>query len=415
MGAKPNHKTTNNGREPRRIYERLHAGEPQPQEPPPDGVMLPLDEPLEEPARAQGLQAAPGRLRDEAARRRLAEGKLRRRSQMLEAFFQHTITPLAFLDRSFDFIRVNEAYARAAGKTPEHFVARNYFSLYPDARMHQVFEQVVRTKCSYRAHAWPLGCFDTAHRVRYWNWQLTPLLNDAGDVRFLVFNLEDVTNQQEVLHELQHRAHQLQKLTLELSRAEDRERKRLAEILHDDLQQVLAAAKFRLGMLNARVRGDASSEELAGQVGSLLKEAIGKARSLSHELSPAVLYQGDLGETFEWLARQFEAKHGIVVHVEVRGRIDPKSETLRSFLYKAGREMLFNVVKHAGVRETRLRLQCVRRRVWLTISDKGCGFDPRALGKAGGFGLLSIRERVQLLGGRMRIRTAAGRGSTFLI
>mgnify|MGYP000904894043 CR=1 FL=1 len=217
------------------------------------------------------------------------------------------------------------------------------------------------------------------------------------------------------LDELHRRARQLQKLTLELSRTEDRERKRLAEILHDDLQQVLAAARFHLGMLRTRLRGDAASEELADQVGALLREAIGKARSLSHELSPAVLYQGDLGEIFEWLARQFEAKHGLVVHVEIRGRIDPRSETIRAFLYKAGRELLFNVSKHAGVEEARLRLQRIHRCVWLTISDKGRGFDLRALGTTDGFGLLSIRERVELLGGRMKIRTSAGRGSTFLI
>jgi len=417
MAAEPNHKTADDTRDPRRAYERLRAPKPQLHGPSQDDELLRRNERLEEQVQAgtEELRATIERLQDEAARRRLAEGKLRKRSQMLEAFFQHTITPLAFLDRSFNFIRVNDAYARADGKTPDYFIGRNHFMLYPDARMREVFEQVVRTKRPYRAHAHPFTCFDTRHRVRYWNWQLTPLLNDAGEVRFLVFNLEDVTNQQEALHELQHRAHQLQKLTLELAQAEDRERRRLAEILHDDLQQVLAAAKFHLGLVNARVRGDAALEELTGQVGKLLKEAIGKSRSLSHELSPAVLYQSDLGETFEWLARQFEAKHGLVVHVEVRGRIDPQSETLRAFRYGAGREMLCNVVKHAGVPEARLRLQCVRRSVWLTISDRGCGFDPGALGKAGGFGLLSIRERVELLGGRMRMRTAAGKGSTFLI
>ena len=413
MAAEPNRETTSGRRETQRVYERLHPSEPQSQE----GELLRLNARLQEQvqARTEELRATVERLQEEGARRMLAEGKLRRRSQMLEAFFQHTITPVAFLDRSFNFIRVNDAYARADGRTPDYFVGKSFFTLYPDARMRDIFEQVVRTKRPYRAHARPLACFDGPHRARYWSWQLTPLLNDSGEARFLVFNLEDVTSQQEALHELQHRAHQLQKLTLELSRAEDRERRRLAEVLHDDLQQVLAAAKFHLGMLNARVRGDAALEELTDQVGTLLKEAIGKSRNLSHELSPSVLYQSDLGETFEWLARQFEAKHGVVVHVEVRGRIDPQSETLRAFLYKAGREMLFNVVKHAGVTEARLRLQCVRRSVWLTISDRGCGFDASTLGQLGGFGLLSIRERVQLLGGRMRMRVAAGKGSTFLI
>jgi len=382
-----------------------------------EAQLLTLNERLEEEVAAQTeeMRTTIGRLQDEVARRVLAEGKLRGRSQMLEAFFQHTITPLAFLDRSFNFIRVNEAYAKADGKTPEYFVGRNHFMLYPDPQMREIFLQVVRTRRPYRAHARSFAYPDGPQRVRYWNWQLTPLLGDNGDVKSLVFSLEDVTSEQTALQELRHRAKQLQKLALELSQAEERERRRLAEILHDDLQQVLAAAKFHLGMLDSRVRGNEELRELVGQIGSLLREAIGKSRNLSHELSPAVLYQSDLGDTFEWLARQLQAKHGLTVHVEVRGRIEPRSEPLRAFLYKAAQEMLFNVVKHAGVDEARLRLQKVHDRLWLTISDRGRGFDSKALHAAGGFGLMSIRERVEMLGGRVRIRSAAGRGSVFLI
>lgn len=382
-----------------------------------EAELLGLNERLEEEVHAQTeeMRSTIDRLQDEVARRVLAEGKLRKRSQMLEAFFRHTITPLAFMDRSFNFIRVNEAYAKADGKTPEYFAGRNHFMLFPDVQMREIFEQVVRTRQPYRAYARPFTYPDGPQRVRYWNWRLTPLLADSGEVRYLVFNLEDVTSQQQAIQELQQRAYQLQQLTLELSQAEDRERKRLAEMLHDDLQQVLAAAKFHLGMLNTRIRGDVHLQELVDQIGDLLKEAIGKSRGLSHELSPAVLYQSDLGETFEWLARQVEAKHGLIVHVEIRGRIDPRSEPIRAFLYKAAQEMLFNVVKHAGVTEARLRLQRVRGCVWLTISDRGRGFDPGTLGKTGGFGLLSIRERVQLLGGRMRIKSSMRKGSTFLI
>ena len=214
---------------------------------------------------------------------------------------------------------------------------------------------------------------------------------------------------------LEQRARQLQKLTLELSQAEDRERKRLAEILHDDLQQQLAAAKFHLSLLGRRIPQDPATQETVGQLDQILKDAVEKSRTLSHELSPAVLYQSDLGESFEWLARQLKAKHGLTVDVESRGRINPSSEPLKMFLYKAAQEILFNVVKHARVKEVRLRVQRMHGRVWLTISDQGQGFDPRSLGKTGGFGLLSIRERIELLGGRMKIRSAPGRGSTFLI
>jgi PAS domain S-box-containing protein len=376
-----------------------------------------LNDQLEEEVQVQTeeLKDTVDRLQEEVDRRVLVEDTLRRRSQMLEAFFQHTITPLAFLDRHFDFVRVNEAYAQADGKEPEYFFGKNHFVLYPHDENQGIFEQVLETKQPYFAYAKPFTYPDAPQRVTYWNWLLTPLLDEQGEVQFLVLNLEDVTERQKAFQELEHRARQLQKLTLELSQAEDRERKRLAEILHDDLQQQLAAAKFHLSLLGKRVPKDKGGQGAVEQLDQILKDAIEKSRSLSHELSPALLYQSDLGETFEWLARQLKTKHGLTVHVESRGRIDPSSEALKVFLFKTAQEILFNVVKHARVREARLRIQCLRGGLWLTISDQGQGFDPRSPGKTGGFGLLGIRERIELLGGRMKIRSVPGRGSTFLI
>ena len=215
--------------------------------------------------------------------------------------------------------------------------------------------------------------------------------------------------------ELEHRTRQLQKLALELLQAEDRERKRLADILHDDLQQQLAAANFHLGLLGNRIHGDASLREAIDQVAVMIKDAIAKSRSLSHELGPAILYHGDFGEAIEWLANQIQAKHGLAVHVEVHGPVDVASDSIKVFLFRTAQEILFNIVKHAEVTEAAVRLRWRHGQLWLTICDHGRGFDPKALGQTGGSGLLSIRERVELLGGRMKIRSAPGRGSTFLI
>jgi PAS domain S-box-containing protein len=215
--------------------------------------------------------------------------------------------------------------------------------------------------------------------------------------------------------ELEHRTRQLHKLALELFQAEDRERKRLADILHDDLQQQLAAAKFHLGLLGNRINGDASLREVIDQVGVMIKDAIAKSRSLSHELGPAILYHGDFGEAIEWLANQIQAKHGLTAHVEVHGPVDVSSDSIKVFLFRTAQEILFNIVKHAEVTEAAVRLRWRHGQLWLTIHDHGRGFDPKALGQTGGFGLASIRERVELLGGRIKIRSAPGRGSTFLI
>ena len=214
--------------------------------------------------------------------------------------------------------------------------------------------------------------------------------------------------------DLRHTVGRLQQLTLEMSQAEDRERRRIADILHDDVQQTLAAAKFHLNLLSSEPRSAEESREIVEQVKQMLKDAIEKSRSLSHELSP-VLYQVDLTEVLNWLARHMQRKHGLTVHVEAHGPVDSSSEPLKAFLYKVAQELLFNVVKHAEVNEARIRVRRLGRYIYLSVVDRGRGFDPQRLEGAAGFGLLGIRERVQLLGGQMKIKSTRGVGSRILI
>ncbi len=215
--------------------------------------------------------------------------------------------------------------------------------------------------------------------------------------------------------ELGQRAQQLQKLTLELSQAEERERRRIALILHEDLQQQIAAAKFHLNLARNRARYDPPQQALVDRVDEMLKEAIEKSRCLSHDLSPAVLHMNDLGEVLRWLAHRVREQQGLTVQVDVTSAATLPSEALTMFLFRAAQEMLFNVVKHAGVNEAALRVRHRGRCVCLRVSDRGRGFDPQEIRKTAGFGLLSIRERVELLGGRMKIQSVPGRGSVFRI
>jgi len=215
--------------------------------------------------------------------------------------------------------------------------------------------------------------------------------------------------------ELQHRARQLQKLTLELTQAEDRERKRVAALLHEDLPQHIAGAKFQLSLLSRRTRNDPSQQAIVTVVDEMLKAAMEKSCRLSHDLSPGVLRQNDLAEALSWLARRMKAQQGLTVRLDAAGEMTLKSEALTIFLFRAAEELLDNVVQHAGVKEAAVRVRRQGRYVCLRVSDRGRGFDPQELHKTAGFGLLSIRERVELLGGRMKIGTAQGRGSTFSI
>jgi CheY-like chemotaxis protein len=135
--------------------------------------------------RTEQLTRTVSHLRDEITRRVQAEDEARKNSRVLEGFFEHTITPLAFLDRDFNFVRVNEAYAWAEGRTPQYFAGRNHFDLYPSEEQQAIFQHVVQTKQPYRAYARPFVYPRDPQRLTCWNWQLTPLLDEEHDMEVI--------------------------------------------------------------------------------------------------------------------------------------------------------------------------------------------------------------------------------------
>jgi PAS domain S-box-containing protein len=212
--------------------------------------------------------------------------------------------------------------------------------------------------------------------------------------------------------ELQARAQQLSRLTSELTMAEQRERQHLAQVLHDGLQQLLVAARFRLNVLEAS--SDAAVRKEAKELSELIADSIETSRSLTAELSPPVLKSG-LVPSLEWLTRWMQDKHGLVVDLDTPVELTPLAENVTVLLFQAARELLFNVVKHAGVKAARLTVVRDTHLVFLVVEDKGCGFDPRRL-RAGsdpssGLGLFAIAERLELLGGCMEIHSKHDQGS----
>jgi len=219
--------------------------------------------------------------------------------------------------------------------------------------------------------------------------------------------------------ELQERADQLARLASEITLAEEQERHRLAQVLHDHLQQILVAAKLELSVL-ARKATDKEHQALIEDITGLVEESIRESRSLTVELSPPILHEAGLNAGLQWLARRMQKKYGFEVELELSAVNDMERDDISIFCFQSVRELLFNSVKHSGGKNAKVSLSCNSQKdLQLTISDDGRGFDPErvwqhaARASSGGFGLFSIRERIQLLGGDFEIDSKPGAGAVF--
>jgi signal transduction histidine kinase len=247
-----------------------------------------------------------------------------------------------------------------------------------------------------------------------------PFTDADGSPMILEMNV-DVTERRRAERELRAaheelaaRAEQLRQLAGQLTLTEQRERRRMAKVIHDHLQQLLVGARLRTAGL-AR-SGDARVAAAAAQIEALLDESIAASRSLTAELSPPISQEGGLGAGLEWLAHWMADTHGLAVELSVDGPLVPLPEDVKVLLFESVRELLFNAVKHAHARTVGVRLRRTEGEgIEIDVSDSGPGFDPAALrqvgGVGGGFGLFSIRERLSLVGGRVEIDSTPGRGS----
>ena len=239
-------------------------------------------------------------------------------------------------------------------------------------------------------------------------------------VRDLVAQLANLnqTLEQRVAERTAEAVEQAQKLRLlsaQLSLAEEAERRGIAEMLHEDLQQLLVAARMQLAAL-CRTQDAARREPIAREIAAVLERSFQLTRSLSVELAPPVLYEHGLAAALEWLAAETRKNYNIEVTAEVDCSANPKAADVRIFLFRAVRELLLNSAKHAGGSAVYITMQHRGPdKVRIIVADDGPGFDPNSLDdkRTGSqtMGLLNIRERVRSFGGEFDINSGPKRGS----
>lgn len=210
------------------------------------------------------------------------------------------------------------------------------------------------------------------------------------------------------------RTKQLRKVSSQLTMTEERERRILAQNLHDDLGQLLAIIKIKLTSLdNGLPRSSVNT------IVELLDQADLAVRMISLQLSPPILHTLGLIPALEWLVEEMEHRYQLAVHIDHEGEPRPLVDEIQAMLFRSVRELLINVARHAKASDATLTCLSQGSQLILAVSDNGCGFDPSqylvGLSRRRGFGLCSIYERIINIGGEMEFDSSPGNGTTITL
>lgn len=229
---------------------------------------------------------------------------------------------------------------------------------------------------------------------------LAPTSRSEG-ARVVAF-VRDLTEQRDAERRIHESQDKLQQMDFDRALTEERERRRIALELHDRIGQSLALAQIKLTSARDVVTGAAQAS--LDEVIALLDQSAAETRTLTFELSPPILYDLGLKEALSWLAEDIEHRYGIRVDLRDDEQQMPLDDTSRALVFRAVRELLMNVFKHAKTPSAKVEVHRVDDRFDIVVEDSGVGFDvDGAARQGGGFGLLSVREQIRRLGGRLEI------------
>jgi len=259
---------------------------------------------------------------------------------------------------------------------------------------------------------------------RFWANGVTEALYQAdGQLYAFVKVLRDNTQQKQDEEALEaqvaERTQQVRELVRQLSLSEQEERQRISQVLHDDLQQHLYGVQYQLVLLQEAL-GATMAAQAATWLTAMAQElqtATQLTRNLSIDLSPPVLEGEGLDGALVWLATQMKQQHGLTVKIQAADKLPVPAREMRVLLFQILREILFNIVKHAEVQEATIILTDIDHHIEAQVIDHGQGFDVDAVLHEPGrsHGLLRNQQRLELVGGHMRIESSPAGGTHVII
>lgn len=320
-------------------------------------------------------------------------------------------------DESTRFIYVNDKFCEMLGYEPGEMIGKPIAAFVNESDLSHLNEQLDKRKKGIRGN-YELTWIRKDGRKLYTIMSAAPFFDEKGRFKGGFGAMTDITPRKEAEKKLILYQGKLRSLASELSLAEERERRRIAGELHDRIGQTLAMAKIKLGALQESA-GENPIVESIMEIRNFIEQAIQDTRSLTLELSPPVLHEFGFEAAVEWLTEQIYQQHHLPVKLENDGLPKPVDGDVGVLLFKVVQELLFNIVKHAQAHEVLLSLKKEYDLLRIIVEDNGTGFDTKdirsRIGPEGGFGLFSIRERIDHLEGEFDIHSSPGKGTRVTI
>lgn len=349
---------------------------------------------------------------------RMAEKALRDSERRYRSLFTQSPDSIVVFDpRTTAILDFNDAACQRLGYTRKEFssIRISDIDLFEN-------EDAVRNH-SRRVIKGGVKVFETRHRTKsgkILEIEVWPKAVDVGGKTLIQAIWRDITDRkrdeerlkksnEELESKVRERTTRLRLLAAELTQAEYKERRRIAHVLHEDLQQHLVAMQYKVNALKDIHKDDTDSHH----VDWLLKElnqTIQISRDLTSRLSPAILYEFGLLAALEKVAADMKLRFGLTVSIGGGRAFLFGSDEIIMFAFESVRELLMNVIKHAGVKVAKVRIRKARNRIIIEVLDKGVGFNAVRNGE-NKFGLFSIQERAAVFGGNLKVVSQAGKGT----
>ena len=378
------------------------------------------------------------------SKRKMAEESLKRSEAFAFVIMESMADALAVVDRQGGIVKVNQAWRRFTqedGPCPHAAATHmdvdcNIYSLCSDDSYFVLRTDAIAVQSGLRAVlGGSLSAFKheflckTRPKSRWFLLNVTPLA--MGQSGALISQTDITARKESELESIKYQVglermvgnstKQLGSLAVELMKTETRERRSLAEDLHDDLGQQLTVLKLKLSSLeiSGEFSGRERLREQLQEIEAIVDRSTESVRTISYHLSPPILNREGLFAALRWLCEEMLRTYGLKVHLDCDETL-PLNESVNGSIYRTVRELLINVWKHANVDSASVSLQLSKDEdlVEIAVADEGQGFDIAVMHQPTSrlsFGIYSIRERMQLIGGTLQIHSAIGEGTRVLL